>query len=420
VTTTGTRVNLWRARDFLITWSAQVVSRIGTQISTFVLPLLVLEVTGSAGTAGALAALERAPYLVLALLAGALVERWDKRVVMLAGNSIRAVLFGLLAGYLLAGGDDIGWVAAIVLTSGVVYVFYDAANGTVLPQILPPRELTRASGWLEGTTALTEVIGPALGGMLLGLGATTIEGAGYAFGVDALTYVACGLAVLFLRTSLRPVASDGPRASLLASMRDGVRHVLRHVELRRLAVTNFVNVMVFGTVPLAFMSLSRTEFSLDSAHIGYLLALGSLSGVLGSFCSGYLSRRLGTYGLMLTAGVCWAAGELLLAVAPAVWTAAVALVLVLWVAPPYFAAVYARRMSIIPRELLTRVNSIYRFLSQAGIPLGLLLAGLLIETVGPRTYLAAAAATFLAVAILTRLTAPAQASSASISSLGVD
>ena len=63
-------------------------------------------------------------------------------------------------------------------------------------------------------------------------------------------------------------------------------------------------------------------------------------------------------------------------------------------------------MTIIPAELLTRVNSIYRFLAQAGIPLGLLVAAQLIETVGPRTCLAVASATFLTVAAAMRLTAP--------------
>lgn len=400
------RLNLWKTRDFLITWWAQVVSRVGTQISQFVLPLLVLDATGSASTAGLMAALERFPYLLLALPAGALVERWDKKVVMVVGNAIRAVLFGLLAGYLLGGGTSIAWIAAIVLCSGVVYVFYDAANGTVFPQILPPRELARASGWVEGTTALSEVIGPALGGMVLGLGASTMLGAGYAFGIDAVTYVACGGAVLFLRTSLRPQEHHGQRRSLWSSMRDGVGYVWRHRELRRLAAANFVNVAAFGTVTLSFMATARTEFHVDTAHIGYLISLGAMSGVAGSFCSGYLNRRLGTYGVMFLAGVCWAVGQLVLAVSPTVWVAAVALVLTLWVAPPYFATVYAHRMSIISRDVLTRVNSIYRLIAQTALPAGLSLGGVLIDTLGPRGFLVVVATAFLTAATALQLSRP--------------
>ncbi|MCE0445447.1 hypothetical protein LT493_11705 [Streptomyces tricolor] len=170
------------------------------------LPLLVLSATGSASTAGMIAALEQVPYVLLAIPAGALVERWNKQVVMAIGNFARAVLFGLLAGYLLGGRDQRPvhrrhraelWGRLHLLRPGQRHR---------VPRILPRARTRQASGWVEGTTAMTEVLGPALGGALIGLGANTMEGAGYAFGADAITYVIAGIGVLCLRTSLRPVA----------------------------------------------------------------------------------------------------------------------------------------------------------------------------------------------------------------------
>ncbi|MFF4159189.1 MFS transporter [Streptomyces sp. NPDC001678] len=398
-------LSLWRVRDFVIVWWAQVTSRVGTQISQFVLPLLVLDATGSASTAGLITALEQVPYVVLAIPAGALVERWNKQVVMAVGNFLRAVLFGLLAGYLLGGGTSVFLIAGTVLCSGVVYVFFDVANSTVFPRILPAHELARASGWVEGTTALTEVLGPALGGALIGLGANAMQGAGYAFGADALTYVVAGAGVLCLRTSLRPPVAHEARVSLWASIREGVGHLLRHTELRRLALANFVNIAALGTVWLSFMTVMKSEFHLDSSRTGLLLALGAASGVLGSFCSGFLHRRLGTYGVMLFTGLGWAAGELTMALAPAPWVAELGLALALYVAPPYFSTLYAHRMTIIPQELHTRINSIYRLLAQAGLPVGLSIGGVLLETAGPRPYLALAAAVFLATALTVQLRA---------------
>ncbi|CUW26624.1 MFS transporter [Streptomyces sp. FBKL.4005] len=396
-------LNLWRVRDFLIIWWAQVTSRIGTQISQFVLPLLVLSATGSASTAGMIAALEQVPYVLLAIPAGALVERWNKQVVMAIGNFARAVLFGLLAGYLLGGGTDVLFIAVTVLSSGVVYTFFDQASGTVFPRILPAHELARASGWVEGTTAMTEVLGPALGGALIGLGANTMEGAGYAFGADAITYVIAGIGVLCLRTSLRPVAVQERHEPLWASIREGISYLLSHTELRRLALANFVNIAALGTVWLSFMTLMRTEFHIDSSRTGLLLSLGALSGVLGSFCSGTLHRRLGAYGVMLFTGLGWSAGELIMALAPAPWAAVLGLALALWVAPPYFSTLYAHRMSIIPQPMHTRINSIYRLLAQAGLPLGLASGGALLESLGSRGFLALAAAVFLAAAITVHL-----------------
>ncbi len=398
-------LNLWRVRDFVIVWWAQVTSRVGTQISQFVLPLLVLGATGSASTAGLITALEQLPYVVLAIPAGALVERWNKQVVMTVGNFVRAVLFGLLAGYLLAGGTSIVLIAATVLCSGVVYVFFDVANSTVFPRILPARELARASGWVEGTTALTEVLGPALGGALIGLGSTAMTGAGYAFGADALTYVVAGVGVLCLRTPLRPAEAPGVRVPLRASIREGVAHLWHHAELRRLALANFLNIAALGTVWLSFMTLMRSEFHADSSRTGLLLALGAASGVLGSFCSGVLHRRLGTYGVMLFTGLGWTAGELIMALAPATWVAEAGLALALWVAPPYFSTLYAHRMTIIPQSMHTRINSIYRLLAQAGLPVGLSVGGVLLEALGARGFLGLAAAVFLATAVTVQVLA---------------
>ncbi|UUN30818.1 MFS transporter [Streptomyces sp. FIT100] len=394
-------------RDFVIVWWAQVTSRVGTQISQFVLPLLVLNATGSASTAGFVAALEQLPYVILAIPAGALVERWNKQVVMAVGNFVRAVLFGLLAGYLLGGGTSIVVIAGTVLCSGIVYVFFDVANSTVFPRILPARELARASGWVEGTTAMTEVLGPALGGVLIGLGTTTFAGAGYAFGVDALTFVIAGIGVLCLRTPMRPPVARDVRTSLWASIREGVGYLFHHAELRRLALANFANIAALGTVWLSFMALMKAEFHADSSRTGLLLALGALSGVLGSFCSGFLHHRLGPYGVMLLAGLGWTAGELIMALAPAAWGALLGLALALWVAPPYFSTLYAHRMTIIPQEMHTRINSIYRLLAQAGLPLGLVCGGILLESLGPRGFLILAAAVFLTTASAVQLRAGA-------------
>ncbi|MEU2433111.1 MFS transporter [Streptomyces sp. NPDC007861] len=404
---TAPPLNLWRVRDFVIVWWAQVASRVGTQISQFVLPLLVLNATGSASTAGFVAALEQLPYVILAIPAGALVERWNKQVVMAVGNFVRAVLFGLLAGYLLGGGTSIVVIAGTVLCSGIVYVFFDVANSTVFPRILPARELARASGWVEGTTAMTEVLGPALGGVLIGLGTTTFAGAGYAFGVDALTFVIAGIGVLCLRTPMRPPVARDVRTSLWASIREGVGYLFHHAELRRLAFANFANIGALGTVWLSFMALMKAEFHADSSRTGLLLALGALSGVLGSFSSGFLHRRLGPYGVMLLAGLGWTAGELIMALAPAAWGALLGLALALWVAPPYFSTLYAHRMTIIPQEMHTRINSIYRLLAQAGLPLGLVCGGILLESLGPRGFLILAAAVFLTTASAVQLRAGA-------------
>src|ERR1051326_7194933 len=80
---------LWRNRDFLLLWSGQSVSTLGTGVSTFALPLLVLAITHSPALAGLMTAVRQAPYLLFSLPAGALIDRWDRKAVMLRCDAVR-------------------------------------------------------------------------------------------------------------------------------------------------------------------------------------------------------------------------------------------------------------------------------------------------------------------------------------------
>jgi len=91
-TTTAKRPpSLWRNRDYMLLWSGQMVSSIGTEVSTLAFPLLILALTGSPATAGFAGALRALPYLVFSLPAGALIDRWDRKRVMILCDSGRAL-----------------------------------------------------------------------------------------------------------------------------------------------------------------------------------------------------------------------------------------------------------------------------------------------------------------------------------------
>jgi MFS family permease len=91
---------LWRNRDFLLLWSGQAISTVGTRISSLAYPLLVLAVTGSPAQAGLVGFAQTLPFLVWYLPAGALVDRWNRKWVMLVADAGRAAALGSVAGAL--------------------------------------------------------------------------------------------------------------------------------------------------------------------------------------------------------------------------------------------------------------------------------------------------------------------------------
>lgn len=396
---TGPRA-LWRSRDFLALWWGQVVSHVGTAMSDFALPLLVLTLTRSPTQAGIVTAVEKIPYFVLAIPAGAILDRIDRQRVMVVCNVLRFVLFGAVAGYLASGGRSLLVLASLVFVSGAGFVFFDIADNAAFPRLVPDSELARACGWVEGTTATSKLVGPALGGLVIGAASTVAVGTGYIYGLDAVSYLVSGIAIWLIRTSLVPTVAPGPRPPLYRSAWEGAVYLVRHQELRRLALANFFNCFLLTALTLSFITEARQEFGLSSSLMGVSLALGAGGGVIGSFFTGTLEHRLSARRVMLLAGVAWVIGEILFTITPSLAILIVAFGVMSSVRPVYFSTLYAHRNRLMTEEIRGRANSMYRMCAQAAEPLGLTTAGILITLVGARLYAVIAAATFLAVVLV--------------------
>lgn len=393
--------SLWQHHDFVRLWLGRGATQLGTAITDFALPILVLSLTGSPSQAGLLAALERVPYLVLAIPVGVLVDRWNRRTVMLVCGLGRGACIGAFGLYLMTGGENLSVLVVALLVSGIFYVFHSVADNSLLPQLVPRRHLVRASGWMEGTTSVVDLAGPALAGVVVALGTVTV-GVGYAYGVDALSYGVAAVAVSLIQTPLARTAPERTE-SLTRSARVGMSFLWRNPILRSLALTNLANCVLLAPLGILFITFAR-DFGMNSAETGRLLALGIAGGVLGSFATAPLERRLGPAGALLLSGTAWSLGNLLFAVAPGVPLAVAAYGIISFVMPLYFSTLYAYRNSIIPDDLRGRVNSMYRLIAQLAGPTGLSVGGALIGLLGTRTVSGGAAGIFLVVALAFHVT----------------
>src|ERR1051326_6280022 len=122
------RPSLWRNRDYMLLWSGQVVSNIGTQVSQLAFPLLILALTQSPALAGIAAALRALPYLIFSLPAGALIDRWDRKLVMIICDTGRALALGSIPVALLLGHLSIAQIFIVTTIEGTLFVFFNIAE----------------------------------------------------------------------------------------------------------------------------------------------------------------------------------------------------------------------------------------------------------------------------------------------------
>ncbi len=246
-----------RNRDFLLLASSYTVSLLGDALSGLALPLLVLALTESPTQAGLVAALYRLPYPVLGLPVGALVDRWDRRKVMVLSDLVRSVTYGSIPLAYLSGDLGLAQLSIAALIGGTAEVFYDTADNAAFPQVVPPEHLTRAASLTEGASSAVELIGPALGGVVIGLGGTVAAGAAIAYGLDSLSYAASVALLLLIRTPFQAEREKARRVPLRAEVAAGLRFLWSEFRLRELAVLQSAFMLIGFPAGLALIVLAR-------------------------------------------------------------------------------------------------------------------------------------------------------------------
>lgn len=335
----------------------------------------------------------RLPWALLALPAGLVADRMNRRRLIVAMDALRALAFAAAAGALWAAlplavapaaGVSVPWLYAVLMGAALVVggaeVFRDNAAQTMLPALVPDARLERANGQLWSVELLANaLIGPALGAVLIGLWLPL------AFGLNAAAYGVAMLLVLGLAGSFRPARTD-PRP-WRAELREGFAFLKGVALLRTLAwTTGFWN-LFHQMIVIAVVLHTQENLGLSAEAYGLTLAGGALGGIAGSLMGERIARTLGaarTMQWMLAAsGPCFAA----MAFAPDAVTLALCFAAMEFSGFVWNVVSVSLRQRLVPDGLRGRVNSLYRLLAWGMMPLGLVLSGLavsLAEGVMPR------------------------------------
>ena len=377
----------------MLLWSGQVVSTLGSTASTIIYPLLILALTGSPKDAGIAGALRALPYLVLSLPVGALVDRWDRKAVMILCDVGRGVAVASIPAAMAFDALTLAQVYAVSLVEGSLYVFFNIAEVAALPRVVPALQLPEAAAQNEAGFGAANIVGPSFGAFLF-----QAFGRGVPFLVDALTYAVSVLSLLRIRTPFRGERSP-ERRDLRAEVAEGLRWLWANPLIRFMAFLTGATNLVGAAAPLLLIVLAK-ELGAHDAEIGLVFSMAGVGGIVGSLIGGQVQKRFG-FGAVIAA-LMW--GEALLfplyLVAPS-WPLMGAIGALLFLLSPIYNVVqFSYRLALIPDRLQGRVNSTFRLICFGLMPVGAALSGVLLERFGTRATIVVFSAWLLGLAVL--------------------
>ena len=371
---------LGRNRDYTLMWTGQMISAVGSQISLLALPILIFALTRSAAATGIASALRGIPYVLLMLPAGALVDRWDRRRVMLISDTGRALALGSIPVAALLGHLSVAQIYVVTLIEGTLHVFFTLAETASLPRIVPPAQLPTATAQNEFLNSASVLAGPPLEGLLLSIGSAV------PFLGDAVSYAASVASVFLIRTPLHSerAAERISVRQIFGDVREGMVWLWRAPVIRFLAVlTSGLMLTTFGYSLVVIVRATQEHAS--NIAIGLIFGAGGVGAVAGATLAAPLQRRFGFSRVMIGATWGWALTWLLFAAGNTPLLLGMANALSYVVVPIYMATQFGYRLQSIPDALQARVNSVFRLIAFGVQPVSLALTGLLLQVLHPVT-----------------------------------
>ena len=385
-------IPLWRNQNFLLLWSGQMISLTGTGISQLAYPLLVLALTHSPAQAGLVGALRGLPYIVLSLPAGAFVDRWNRKRVMIVCDIGRGFAMVSIPVVFLLGHLTVVQLYIAALMEGTLFTFFNAAETAILPNIVPREQIGMAVAQNEATFNFTLLVGPLLGGILYGV--TTF----LPFLADAISYALSATSIVLIRA--RFVKARTTSTNVWAEIGEGLRWLWRQPLMRYLALlTGCVNLALVSSELVVIVIAQRQQAS--PAFIGVIFAIGGIGSTLGAALSAFVQKVLRVNQIAIIA--IWLITVFWLLFTVAVNPALLAIIFACFtlIGPVYNVAQYSYRVTVIPDELQGRVNSSYRLVSIGLQPLGLALTGVLLQRFGSLSTLLVFAVMLFVLAVAT-------------------
>jgi len=342
---------VFRNRNFSLMWSGQLVSTIGTALTSLAASIYVFRLTDSALSVGLMLMATAAPSLLVGLFAGVFVDRYDRKKIMITADLIRALLVVLIP-FLVP--INIIWLYIIVMLTSAIGQFFDPAHESVLPEVASDEELAAANSLMAISSFGSTAVGFAAAGLI-----ASAADISWAFYIDSATFLISALCIYLI--NIKPfTAEDETSVSIVISnLRAGMRQLFNTPILRSLFTAQVPVLIAFGLsntllLPFALRALKATEF-----EYGLQEGLTSIGFVVGSLLMANVFDRM-------REGVWIAVSYLAMAVAGIIYSSlhSIPLAILIVTISGFFNAPssIARRIVVqrnTPREMRGRVNSVF-------------------------------------------------------------
>jgi MFS family permease len=369
---------LSRNRDFMLLWSGAAVSNLGSNCSTVAYPLLVLALSRSPGEAGLTGFVALLPQLIFQLPAGALADRWNRKRVMAWCDALRALAIGSMVAALLLGHLYLAQILIVGFAEGTLTVFYRIAASAAVPNVVHPSQLTRALSGNEVRVRGATMAGQPLGGALFGI-ARAIP-----FVFDALSYVVSLTTLLLIKADFQaPRKAAGARLAPLRDIREGIAWLRRQPFLRMttflVAGSNLMFQMLFLSVIVVV-----EQGGTGPATVGLLFGIAAAGGVAGSIAAPAVRRWLSMRAVVVGVNCAWALLVPVIAVLRDPYEIGAVYALMCFMGPVLNVVLAAYQIAVTPDAIRGRVLGPISLIEYGAVPLGSLLSGLLLGSLGAR------------------------------------
>lgn len=390
--TTGVRMmRALQHRNFRLFFAGQSISLVGTWITRVATSWLIYRLTGSELLLGIAGFCGQIPTLLVTPFAGVLVDRMDRRRILVVTQAASLVQSALLAVFTLSGRVTVTQIIVLQVIQGIINAFDTPARQAFVSEMVEDRnDLPNAIALNSSMVNGSRIIGPSIGGLLI-----AGFGEGWCFAIDAVSYLGVIGSLLAMRVTAR-VMDGAAHTRVLEELRDGARYVRAHLPIRTILILVAI-VSAAGTPYSVLMPAVATETLHGGPNTLGLLMGASGAGALTAAL--FLASResvLGLGRLIMWATLLFGGGLIGFSQVTSVWAAAALLALAGGGFMMQLAAANTFLQTIVEERLRGRVMSFYTMAFFGTVPIGSLIGGLVAERLGAAMTVAVSGAICLA------------------------
>jgi MFS family permease len=371
-------------RDFLLLWSAQGISAVGSRITRTALPMVaILAVGASAIDLGLLSVALTLPGVAIALLAGGWVDRHRRKPLLVAADLLRAAALLAIPVAALSGRLDLPLLYSVAVIVGACSVLFTVADHVFITDLVARKRLLEANGKREAVDAIAEISGPAIGGALVALLTAPI-----AIAADAATFVGSALLIGRIRRRER-IAATARSASLIADLRRGLHVVWRDRAIRALFLATATLTLCFSFMASLYTLYALRDLLITPAELGVVIGCGGIGGLAGAGLAGPTAQRWGVRRTLIGALLLGGAMQVLVPLAPPVPAVAISFLVATQLVGDGALTVYlvnetTLRQRLLPADALGRAAATWTVATGVLTPTGALAGAALAEAIGMR------------------------------------